>query len=146
MREIDRVLDSGKGEAWMRRAAVAHAVETALWFGNGLRYRLHAYVIMPNHVHAVLTLQEGSVLGECLKSLKAYSAREANRLVGRQGRFWQKESFDRLIRSADQLDRTIRYIEWNPVKAGLASDPKHYRFSSAFPANADRLSRHNDAL
>lgn len=94
---------------------------------------------MPTHVHAVLSLAEGEALEDVTRTIKSFSAREANRLLGRSGRFWQVESFYRLIRTSEQLDRTIAYIEWNPVKARLIADPKHYPYSSANPENVERL-------
>jgi REP element-mobilizing transposase RayT len=139
VRRADRLLDEGRGSAVLREWLVASAVQETLWFGHGRRYRLHAYVIMPNHVHTVLTLLAGQSLSDVVRTTKSYSAREANRILGRTGRFWQVEVFDRLIRNPEHFERTIRYIEWNPVKAKLVVDPRHFAFSSAFPANAERL-------
>ena len=85
---------------------------------------------MPNHVHLLLTpLVEVSRL---LGSLKGATAREANSLLHQTGRaFWQHESYDHLVRGGDEFRRIKRYIENNPVAAGLAATPEGYSWSSA---------------
>lgn len=138
-RRAEVLLDEGLGCAYLRQPLVALAAQEALFFGHGKRYRLRAYAVMPTHVHALLSLAEAEALEDVTRTIKSFSAREANRLLGRSGRFWQVESFDRLIRTSEQLDRTIAYIEWNPVKARLVADPKHYPYSSANPENVERL-------
>jgi REP element-mobilizing transposase RayT len=82
--------------------------------GSVCDYRLHAWVAMPNHVHLLITPQvEVSAL---LRRLKGASAREGNKLLGQTGRpFWQDESYDHLVRSADEFHRIEKYILQNPV-------------------------------
>jgi hypothetical protein len=68
-----------------------------------------------------------------LQSTKDYTAREANKILGRAGEpFWQSESYDHWIRDAAEFKRISEYIENNPVKAGLVSSPEEYRWSSAY--------------
>ncbi len=74
---------------------------------------------MPNHVHVVVQPMFGHELSEILHSWKSFSAHEANRVVNRDGEFWQKESYDHIIRDEDDLVRTIRYVRENPIKIGL---------------------------
>ena len=84
---------------------------------------------MPNHVHMLVDPRVSPSL--LLKSLKGASAREANRVLGRTGEpFWQKESYDHWVRNAEELERIRKYIENNPVKAGLAESPGEYLWSS----------------
>ena len=78
---------------------------------------------MPNHVHVVAKFRSGETLDRICKSWKSHSGREANRLIGREGRFWEREYFDRLIRSADDLEQTVNYVLSNPAKAGLVDWP-----------------------
>jgi hypothetical protein len=85
---------------------------------------------MPNHVHLVVDVWE-TPLAKLLNGWKGRSAYDANRLLGRRGRFWQKEGFDTLIRDSGHLRRAIRYLEHNPLKAGLVHDPKDWPWSSA---------------
>jgi len=108
----------------------ASVVEEALRFGYGERYVLHAYVIMPDHVHLLLQPEAGWSLAKILQGLKGITAREINKFLGRRGTFWQDESFDHLVgNEADWIDK-FRYIHYNPVKAGLVTMPQDYPFSS----------------
>jgi putative transposase len=110
--------------------ALACVVEEALWFSHGERYFLHAYVIMPDHVHLLLTPFAEWSLAKILKGIKGFTARQMNRCLCRKGTFWQDESFDHLVRNeVDWLDK-FTYIHYNPVKAGLANRPQDYPFSS----------------
>jgi REP element-mobilizing transposase RayT len=131
---VDRLLDrAGHGPSWLRRDDVAQLVADALFFGEQKLncYRLHAWVVMPNHVHALLTaLVPASRL---LKSIKGFSAREANKLLGQTGEpFWQRESYDHWVRNQAEFERIAAYIERNPVTAGLARQAEDYRWSSAY--------------
>ena len=130
---MDRYLDTTRnGPRYLRREDVAQVVaDTIVYASRELRfYDLHAWVIMPNHVHLLITPLVPPP--KLLKSVKNFSAREANRLLGRSGHFWQSESYDHLVRNAGEFGRIQAYIEWNPVKAGLARCPEEYRWSSAF--------------
>jgi REP element-mobilizing transposase RayT len=93
------------------------------------RYQLHAFVVMPNHVHLLVT--PSVVATKWLGPLRGFTAHEANRILGRTGTFWQDESYDHVVRSGAGLERVRRYIENNPVKAGLVSRPEDFRWSSA---------------
>ena len=93
-------------------------------------YDLHAWVIMSNHVHMLVSPKVEPV--RFLHSVKGYTAREANRILQRTGeRFWQDESFDHWIRDEQGFKRIQNYIEQNPVRAGLVTLPEQYRWSSA---------------
>src|SRR5688572_20843971 len=93
-------------------------------------YQLHAWVVMANHVHVLLT--PFVEISKITHSLKRFTAREANRILGLTGQpFWQDESYDRLVRDAGEFERIAHYIENNPVTAGLASAPAHFPWSSA---------------
>jgi REP element-mobilizing transposase RayT len=104
--------------------------ETLLIF-DGERYRLLAWVVMPNHVHVLVQLDQQHPLPKVLHSWKSYVANQANKILGRSGPFWQREYFDRFIRNEDHYRNAVRYIEDNPVKAGLVMLPEDWRFSSA---------------
>jgi REP element-mobilizing transposase RayT len=98
------------------------------------RYQLHAFVVMPNHVHLLATPHVSA--DQWLGPLKGFTAHEANRLLGTRGPFWQEESFDRLVRSDEEFDRIRFYIEQNPVKAGLVLTAEAFLWSSAGTATA----------
>ena len=86
---------------------------------------------MPNHVLVVLELLEGHSLSNCVKSWKSYSSRRANARPNRCGAFWEADYLDRYMRDEEHLQRTIEYVENNPVKAGLAATPVAWSWSSA---------------
>ncbi len=128
---LQRYLDRGHGACWLRIPDIAQLVESALLFFDGERYRAHVWVVMPNHVHALLTPLSPHSLEQILHSWKSFTSKEANRLLGRRGRFWQKESFDRYIRNADHFDAELAYIEANPVVAGLCETSEAWPYGSA---------------
>ena len=79
-------------------------------------FQLHAFVVMANHVHLLITPRVE--VSRLMQSLKRFTAREGNRMLGRSGQpFWQDESYDRLVRDEVEFKRIARYIEMNPVKA-----------------------------
>jgi putative transposase len=129
---MDRKLDTARaGPRFLIQDEISSLVAASLLLGEQLgRYELASFVIMPNHVHALLLPKMNvSVL---MKSLKGYTAREANRLLARTGTsFWQKESYDHWVRDQGEWRRIKSYIENNPVKAGLVSRSGDYRWSSA---------------
>jgi putative DNA methylase len=138
-KRIENYLDSGYGECWLKEVKIASLVQDTLWHHDGKRYRLIAWVVMPNHAHLLLRPMEillrpmeNEHLSHILHSIKSYSAQKANNILGRNGTFWQRESFDRYIRNADHFVNVIRYIKNNPVKAGLCEKPSDWRFGSAF--------------
>jgi putative DNA methylase len=93
------------------------------------RYQLHSYVVMPNHVHLLVTPKVDAA--KWLRSLKGFTGHEGNRLLGLAGQpFWQGESYDHLVRSADEFSRIRLYIENNPVKAGLVPEATDFPWSS----------------
>jgi REP element-mobilizing transposase RayT len=85
---------------------------------------------MPNHVHVLL--QPQAPLSKITKSIKGYTATEANKILGRTGEpFWQDESYDHWVRNRHDLEKIVRYIEMNPVSAGLADAIDPWPWSSA---------------
>jgi len=115
----------------MNDPQIASIIQDSILFFDGTRYKLHALVVMPNHVHALLTPVTGWELGEILHSWKSYTATECNKLLRRNGEFWQTETFDRFIRDEKHYYNAIAYIENNPVKAGLCENPEDWPWSSA---------------
>jgi REP element-mobilizing transposase RayT len=131
---MDRYLDRASfGPAWLKREEIARLVVDALSYGTDKLhyYDLHAYVVMANHVHTLLTpIVTASKL---LQSVKGFTAREANKVLGRTGEpFWQSESYDHWVRNEKEFDKVRRYIENNPIQAGLVTRPEDYRWSSAY--------------
>lgn len=122
---FDAQLDRTMGDInWLRVPTVAELVKDALHFHHAQgSFNLLCYCIMPNHVHVVVGLtDEAPALLRTLKSIKSYTARLGNGLLGRQGQFWQRETYDHVVRDAGELARVVDYVANNPVKAGLAAE------------------------
>ena len=117
--KIEKCLDSGIGECWLKRDDVAQLVANAMMEFDGERYDLIAWCIMPNHVHVIVRPTAGNTLPEILHSWKSFSAKHANKLLERTGTFWQTESYDHLIRDAADYYHCVEYVLQNPEKAGL---------------------------
>lgn len=129
---IDAALDRGHGRSDLARTSVATLVQTALLAFNDERYSLIVWCVMPNHVHVLLTIKSGFTLDRIVHSWKSYTAKKANRILGRTGGFWAPEYFDRFMRDDQHLASTAAYIEGNPVKAGLCESVADWQFSSAW--------------
>jgi len=107
-------LDAGYGECVLARPDIRRLVTEALQHFDGERYRLADWVIMPNHVHMLLSPVGDRKLSSILHSLKSFTAHSINRLLGRRGVVWQKESFDHIVRSPESFMRIAHYIQSNP--------------------------------
>lgn len=131
---MDRYLDhAGFGPTWLVREEIAQLVLDSLQYAEQSLhfYDLHAWVIMSNHVHLLVSPKVEPA--RFLQSVKGYTAREANRILQRTGEpFWQSESFDHWIRDEQEFKRVQNYVEQNPVRAGLVAQPEQYRWSSAY--------------
>jgi hypothetical protein len=123
-RRIHEWLDAEFGSCVLARPDVFRIVDGALNFFNGQRYLLGEYIIMPNHVHALVQPLAGHQLHRILHSWKSYSAKEINKIKGTQGSVWHRESFDRIVRSPAQLVRIEEYIRNNPNSLPIGSRRK----------------------
>ncbi|WP_461094737.1 REP-associated tyrosine transposase [Spirosoma gilvum] len=122
---FDKYLDRCSGHAnWLQQDEIAQLVKQSLHFGHNSTYNLHAYCIMPNHVHALLTPLEDDVpFYKILQRIKTYTSVRANRILNRVGQpFWQAESYDHVVRTHKSFGSIINYILQNPVKAGLVEN------------------------
>lgn len=139
-------MDADHGSCVLRSPGVAAMVQGALLTFDAQRYHLLAWVVMPNHVHALFQPMGGWDVAKIVTSWKNFTARKildirnANREIGaprKIGAVWHREYWDRYIRSRAHLNRAVEYIHLNPVKAGLAAQAEAWPWSSAFPGNAD---------
>jgi REP element-mobilizing transposase RayT len=128
--KLEEYLDRGLGECFLREPRVAALVEKVIRFHHGQRFELLAWVVMPNHVHVLVQVGQ-TPLTRIVQNWKSIAAVEANKLLGRTGRFWQPDYWDRYMRDAGQALKAVRYIENNPVKANLCRTPEDWPFSSA---------------
>lgn len=118
--KIEEWLDSEMGSCLFKKRERSQIVADTLLFFDQKRYQLGEWVIMPNHVHAVVTPQPGFDLTEILHSWKSYSATQLNQLANREGPLWQEESFNQILRNEQHLWSVKEYIRNNPTKAGVA--------------------------
>ena len=118
--EKEKWLDAGHGECVLRDSDNHDAVERTLRHGDGKQYRLYGFVIMPNHVHVVfMPLGENKVC-DIVTAWKSVSSRNIGKNLGRSGRIWQEEYFDRYIRNDDHFEYVMRYVRRNdPQRAWL---------------------------
>jgi REP-associated tyrosine transposase len=130
---MDRLLDEARsGPFYLRQPAIADMLVEAIHYNANVlkHYVLHAFVAMPNHVHLLAT--PAVALPKLTKSLKGITAKRANAMLSLTGRpFWQEESYDHLVRHAQEFEKIRDYIEGNPVRAGLVREAGEYRWSSA---------------
>ena len=118
--QIEKWLDQGHGECLLKQPACTAVVAGALAHFEEQRTRLHAWVVMPNHVHALVEILPGHYLPEVMESWKGFTAREINKLLSRSGAVWQKGYYDRLIRDWTHFGNVVRYIRRNPCKSRLS--------------------------
>ncbi len=114
-------LDAGHGSCVLAQPEIRSLVEENLRHFDGQRYILDEFVIMPNHVHAIVKPLEGHALSDILHSWKSYTAKLILKKTGGMGPVWMSESFDHIVRSWEQLEHFRRYIRENPAKSGLGA-------------------------
>jgi len=119
---LEQWLDAGHGECLLRSREVREILENALRHFHEQRYTLGKFVIMPNHVHALVTPLGEQTLAQIIHSWKSFTAHEINRVLGRSGPVWQDEYFDHIVRNARSLELFANYIAQNPI-VGRASRP-----------------------
>ncbi|MGB6684685.1 MAG: transposase [Candidatus Acidiferrum sp.] len=131
--DFDQHLDHARsGPLWLKNPVIADSVVSTLRKGQDElnQYILHAYVVMANHIHVLLV--PGIAAARITCGIKGVTSRNANRILARTGQpFWQDESFDHWARDSAEQERIRKYIESNPVKAGLVAKPEDWLWSSA---------------
>jgi putative transposase len=151
LKKFEDLMDGATtGPLWLKEERIADIVDEALRYRDGKIYRLDAFCVMPNHVHAVFAplLTEAMaeraiqqkrngqnnddikvVMASIMQSLKGRTARQCNLALNREGQFWQHESFDHIIRSQSEWERIVDYVVNNPVKAGLVKNWQDWKWS-----------------
>lgn len=144
--KFDKLLDgSESGALWLKNNDVAKIVYDSIIFRDKKEYDLHCFCIMPNHVHLVFKIGIEDVsriadstarngvssyrVTKILQDLKKYTAGESNKILSRSGQFWHRESYDHVIRNANEYKNIINYVVQNPVKAGLVDDFKKWKWT-----------------
>jgi putative DNA methylase len=127
----ESLLDSGYGACWLSRPEVAQIIINSFEFIEREGHEILRWVIMPNHIHFMIRIRLNVKLSAVIRSFKSFTAKEANKVLGRSGSFWYPEYFDRYIRDPDHLRKAINYIDRNPIRAGLVVHPEDWIFGSA---------------
>jgi REP element-mobilizing transposase RayT len=160
--KVEAWIDAGHGSCVLRAPAIAGMVQSALLFFDAQRYRLLAWVVMPNHVHTLFQPLDGWTVAKIVASWKKFTARRipraapgtapgtapgnapgnANLQIGvfpvPRTPVWHREYWDRYIRDENHLQQATEYIHENPVKAGLAAKAEDWRWSSPFAKDANQ--------
>jgi len=129
----DEFLDKFNQEPlWLKNTKIAKIILDSLLYNNLKYYELHFCMIMPNHVHLVLkplkkTNRQYYSISKIMKEHKSYTAVAANKILKRNGQFWQHESYDHIIRDDDEYYRIKNYVLNNPVKAGFVDNYKDWK-------------------
>lgn len=147
-KKYEDLLDNcSSGPQWLESPKIAEIVKESIHYWDGHKYDLYAYCIMNNHVHMVFKHIENHQLKsssesippitKILKNLKSYTALQANRILKREGAFWNEESYDHLIRNTAELKKIIRYTLYNPVKAKLVKNWQDWHHTYCKPNFAE---------
>lgn len=144
-RKFENLLDSAEsGPHWLSDQHVANIVANEFRESDNKWFRLDAYTIMTNHVHAVFKplpipnhTDDYYSLASIMQSLKGRTALKANKLLGRTGAFWAHENFDRWIRTSTEWQRAIAYVLNNPVKANYVETWRAWKWSYTRDTNAN---------
>ncbi|MDE2817311.1 MAG: transposase [Chloroflexota bacterium] len=131
-RRLEAYLDQETKDTPLRNPQLAAMVEDALLYFANTRYHLHAWVVMPTHVHVLFAPLAGHAVSTIIHSWKSFTAHQAVKRFGCSAPFWSQDYFDRFIRNERHFTAAIAYIEANPVKAGLCQRNVDWRFSSAY--------------
>ncbi len=121
-------------QRWVLPETARDLVLRSCLYDNDTKIHLSAAVVMPDHVHMIFTPLTNELagevysLGEIMDAIKGASAHKINRQLGRTGKVWQTESFDRVLRKSEKLDEKIQYILDNPVPKGLVLTSQQYRW------------------
>lgn len=153
-KKYEQLLDKAHyGPTWLSNPEIADIVASSIKYRDNKIYDLYCFCIMANHVHLIFRVKQTEAkipnnkksknhptfLTKILQELKRYTAREANKILGRSGQFWQRESYDRVIRNHEELEKTIVYVLNNPVKANLVRHWKDWPYSYCKPEFLDNL-------
>jgi len=126
----EALLDAGHGNCMLQWPEAASLVVDAWRHFDGVRYRLHAWVVMPNHVHVVATIVDGYPLERIVHNWKSFTGHALRKAFGCRA-VWQADYWDRFIRDERHFAAALAYVEGNPMKAGLVRTAEEWRWSSA---------------
>jgi REP element-mobilizing transposase RayT len=120
-RRAEHWLDQGYGECYFRDPAIARIMARLLVHYENSKCTVPCFVVMPNHVHAIMSPFGGYELENVLQLMKGYVSFQVNRIREDSGSLWESESYDRIIRDEEHLYDVVQYIGRNGRAAGLSS-------------------------
>lgn len=120
---IEKYLNTGYGCCLLKNAGVAAIVKDSLFYFNRIRYNLHAWCIMPNHIHLIVEPLFDWSLSQITHTWKSYTVHEINKVLNRKGELWDSESYDHIIRDEADYQHSLHYLLQNPEKANLKNWP-----------------------
>ena len=144
-RRVEAYINLGRGKCWLRQACVAETFETVLFEFAKEGVEIHAWTVMPNHVHLLAGIPAHLFLGDFMKRLKGKSARECNKVLSRSGTFWFREYYDRYMRNQAHFENTRAYIVRNPKAVGLCRSPEEWPYGSASRRGTELLAKLGNA-
>jgi putative transposase len=127
---------NNRGACFFTEGDYARYLEYLARFTGEFGCSVHAYCLMTNHVHLLITPHERGACARAMKQLNQCYVQSINRLAGRSGTLWEGRFHTGLVTSEHYALACYRYIELNPVRAGLVAHPRQYRWSS-YAANAE---------
>ena len=130
--KLNQYLDAGHGSCILKQMELAKVVADSLTHFNQQRVITGDYVVMPNHVHALMRPMSGFELEDILQAIKSYTATKINQKLGVSGQCWMRESYDHLVRDQEQLEAFQKYIRANPSKANLQQNEFQLRTASYY--------------
>lgn len=126
---VEKYADANKGFCPFRTDACANAVIEMFSDLEAVGWQVPHFAIMPNHLHFIARVDtHSSDMHTVLSRWKGATSRKGNSILKRSGAFWQREWFDRVVRSPNELERTVAYIQNNPVKGGLCKQWRDYKY------------------
>ena len=139
--DTEQLLDAGYGQCWLAYPNIAKIVIDNWLYFAGKRYRILAYVVMPNHVHLLIHVFEDSSLSKIIQSWKSYTAKKIAKQLDLAGQkpslpIWQPDYWDRFIRNQAHLEAATAYIHNNPVSAGLVACSTDWRWSRDYKSRS----------
>jgi putative transposase len=121
---------NGRPRLLKDRTVCSMILEDLQFYRNKYGFLLHGYVIMPDHLHILMSVQGDTTISQIMHDFKSHTAQEINRALGRAGAFWQEGFHDHIIRDERDFKKRINYMHKNPLMSGLIKEMPDYPFSS----------------
>jgi putative transposase len=123
------IVASSRRKVFLERHVAESTLDCLLRLRREMRFKLYAYCLMPDHFHALVGAGDsGKTLGEICGAFKSLSTHAYWRW--HEGRLWQHQFFDHIVRNEQDFFETLEYIEMNPVRKGLIYTPDKWPYTA----------------